>query len=353
MQPKSLNSIKLYGFGVLKNGIKFDFPFRESVLSFKPIVENVYYVLGDSEDATDQAFQKFDFCKIEHSIWDTSVKGGLVISVETNKALSFLRRSVDLNNSWGIYLQADEVLHEEDFDIINNDIRYAEENGYDAISFQYLHFWQTHHDIAISKTWYPNEIRAIKLNSEIVSWGDGQSFKNCQKIFYSKARIFHYGHVREQSAYKNKIHFQTSFHHEASKVKRKLKKGERESKKHKSILYFGTHPAVMKERILRMNDIWELPTVSEVYIVGNKEKYSANLISKINADKVFWVNSRSSVPAKSKKNAVITNPTWFDFLMRRTKVAIKMKSKLAHEWSLDFRLILQLSEKHVGIKANS
>lgn len=352
MQLKSSNLTKLYGFGILKNGLKFDFPFRESVLSFMPLCTEVYYVLGDSEDETDTEFQKFSFCKTEKSVWDTTIKGGQVISVETNKALSFLRRSIDLKHAWGIYLQADEVLHEDDYQVLAQDIERAEAEGYDAVSLQYLHFWQTHHHIAISKTWYPNEIRAIKLDSKIESWGDGQSFKNCQKILYSTARIFHYGHVREQEAYKNKVQFQTSFHHEAKDVKRKLKKGEKESKKHKTILFFGNHPKLMKDRILRMNDIWSLEEKEEIYIIGKKENYSSELVSRINAHKINWVKSRFEIPIKFRKSAVVTEPSWLDFLFRKTKVEMKMRSPFAHEWTKDFRLTLQLSEKLIGIKAD-
>ena len=60
MPQKFSNSVKLYGFGVLKNGVKFDFPYRESVLSMEPITEQIYFALGDSEDTTNDEFKKFE-----------------------------------------------------------------------------------------------------------------------------------------------------------------------------------------------------------------------------------------------------------------------------------------------------
>lgn len=354
MQPRFSNLIKLFGFGVLKNGIKYDFPFRESLLSMKPITESVYFALGDSVDSTNAEFEKYSFCKTIHTTWDKSLKDGKVISVETNKALSFLKESVgDLAHSWGLYLQADEVLHEDDYDLLLKDLEYCEQNGYDALSFRYLHFWQTHHHVAISKNWYPHEIRAIKLDSPIVSWGDGQSFEKAQKVFFTEARIFHYGHVREQKAYAEKMRFQSSFHHADHLVEEKLKKDAKNSKKHKTVYYFGSHPSVMKERILRMNDIWQLDEKKIVYIVGNPEKYSPHIRSSIAAEKVIWCKNTNEVPSVEKKNMIIAEPTILDQFLKRSTTPKKMKSKHGLEWSADFRFILQVSEKGVGFKAHA
>jgi hypothetical protein len=353
MPQKFSNLIKLYGFGVLKNGVKFDFPFKESLNSMAPITEKVYFALGDSEDLTNAEFEKMDFCNVIHTSWDNSLKDGKVISVETNKALQFLKSDLspeELKNAWGLYLQADEVIHEDDYDIIRKDIEYCEENGFDAISFRYLHFWQTHHHIAVTKNWYPHEIRIIKLDSSIESWGDGQSFKNHTGAFFSEARIFHYGHVREQKAYADKMRFQSSFHHADHLVEEKLKKDAENSKKHKTNYFFGTHPLVMKERILRMNDIWELPVVPEVAIVGNSEKYSPEIIKHIAAEKVSWFKDVSEVPAALRQSMVVTEPTLLDYFLKRAVPNLKMKSKHALPWSDDFKLIMQLSSRKIGLR---
>jgi hypothetical protein len=350
MQPKSSSFPKLYGFGIVKNGLKFDFPFRESVLSLKPLVEKVYYVLGDSSDNTNDEFIKLDFCTTENSNWDMSLKDGLVISIETNKALSLLRKSIDINNAWGIYLQADEVLHQDDYQVLMDDIARAEAEGFDAITFRYLHFWQSHHQIAISKNWYPWEIRAIKLESDIVSWGDGQSFKNCKKVLKSEARIFHYGHVREAASYEEKMRFQAAFHFKGIRYYRKRFETKRNHIKQRSITYYGTHPETMKERILRMKDVWELPEKKIVYIVGDKKDYSETLLNSINCSEIGWVNSLTQVPRQYRSSTVLTNPGPLDLLFRRTRVPSKMCSPLADDWNPDFKLTLQLSEKKIGLK---
>ncbi|MEK7857330.1 MAG: hypothetical protein AAB288_14665, partial [Acidobacteriota bacterium] len=75
-------------------------------------------------------------------------------------------------------------------------------------------------------------------------------------------------------------------------------------RKNKCVVYFGTHPIVMKERILRMNDIWELEEKKIIYIVGNPEKYSAKIISSIAAAQIVWCKSSKEVPSSEKKNVL-------------------------------------------------
>jgi hypothetical protein len=48
---------------------------------------------------------------------------------------------------------------------------------------------------------------------------------------------------------------------------------------------------------------------------------------------------------------ILTEPDFLDLIFKRSTVPKKMKSKLAHPWSADFRLILQASEKRIGFKS--
>ena len=346
--------IKLYGFTLLRNGVKYDYSFKESLDSLAPIVEKTYLALDPGTDSTEAELKKLPNIQIIPSKWDMSLQKGLVLSVETNKSLEALRADHGEElEAWGIYLQADEVLHEDDYEILKSDIKIAQSEGYDAISFRYLHFWQTHHHVAISKKWYPNEIRAIKLKSKIESWGDAQGFRLYHKVYESEARIFHYGHVREQSSYQEKMRDMGLLYHAASVSEERLAKGLKDARKNKCVLYFGTHPKVMKERILRMNDIWELPEKEAVYIVGNLEKYSAEIVSAIAAKKVIWCQSISEVPTSEKTNMIMTEPSILDYFLQRSTTPKKMKSKLAKNWNINFRFILQISQKGVGFRSRS
>lgn len=351
MLQKSSNSVNLYGFTLLRNGVKYDYSFRESFTSLSNLVKKTYVALDPGEDTSLEEVSKLDNIKIIPTVWDMSLKKGLVLSVETNKALEALRKDHGTeDNAWGIYLQADEVIHEEDYELLIKDIETANATGCDVVCFRYLHFWQTHHHIALSKKWYPNEIRAIKLKSPIESWGDAQGFKNYSKKFFTEARIYHYGHTRDQASYKIKMRDMGKMYHEDQDLEARLEKGLKDAEKIQCALYFGTHPKVMKDRVLRMDDIWELPQVPEVAIVGNPNKYKKHLIDSIKADKVSWYESISQVPSHLRKNMTIAEPSFMDYFLRRAKAPVKMKSKLAKEWNDSFKLIMQLSSHKIGFR---
>ena len=193
----------------------------------------------------------------------------------------------------------------------------------------------------------------LKLKSKIESWGDAQGFRLYHKVYESEARIFHYGHVREQSSYQEKMRDMGLLYHAPSVSEERLAKGLKDARKNKCVLYFGTHPKVMKERILRMNDIWELPEKEAVYIVGNLEKYSAEIVSAIAAKKVIWCQSISEVPTSEKTNMIMTEPSILDYFLQRSTTPKKMKSKLAKNWNINFRFILQISQKGVGFRSRS
>ncbi len=240
-----LSMPKLFGFSLLRNGIKYDYSFRESLNSLDPIVEKTFLAIGSSEDDTLLECRKIPKIECIETIWNPNLKQGLVLSDETNKALQALKKSLnseELNSSWGIYLQADECLHEEDYETLIDDIKQAEASGYDAIMFSYLHFWQTHHTIATSKRWYPHEVRAIKLDSNIESWGDAQGFRNYQKPFYSRARIFHYGHVRDPKVYIKKMEDMSALYSNNATESKYYNARDRDKEDdHKCIFFIGEH----------------------------------------------------------------------------------------------------------------
>lgn len=104
--------------------------------------------------------------------------GGQILSQQTNIALDALRAAHGSeDDAWGVYLQCDELIHEDEVARIKEDI-----------------------EVALSKRWYPHEVRAIKLKSDIKSFGDAQGFSGVTKSYESECRILHYGHVREARA---------------------------------------------------------------------------------------------------------------------------------------------------------
>ena len=345
--------IKLYGFTFLRNGVSHDYSFRESLISLNKLCRKIYIALGKNDDGTSDALNDLDFLEIIPTVWDMSRlgDGGLIFSEQTNIALNTLRRDhCHENGAWGIYLQCDEVIHEDDIEMIVRDLEYADKNGYDAVRFRYLHFWQDHQHIAINKIWYPQEIRALKLDSGVRSYGDAQSFENAQKIFESDARIHHYGHVRDSEKYTIKKDSIIRFIRPKSKLGKYIKREKSSHDKTESLAYLGDHPKVMKDRIIRLKDTWEKEEKSIIWIVGNKNDYSKKIIKKINAKTVNWVQNLNEVPSNEKMNSVIMNPSLVQKILNPSNVPVKMRSKLALLWPSDFFLVLKLSEKGISLK---
>src|SRR5690606_38027268 len=144
--------MKIYGIAFIKNGIKFDFPFKESMLSMAPIVDKIYVNVGISDDGTLEAVKKIPKVEIIEVDWDDRRSdSGHILSDMTNIAINKLREEVQDEDAWAIYLQSDEVIHEDDFDRIKADLQSANDQGCDVMRFRYMHFWQKSHHLAIGK----------------------------------------------------------------------------------------------------------------------------------------------------------------------------------------------------------
>ncbi len=344
--------VPLYGFTLLRTGVKYDYCFREALTSLASVTQNVFLALGESEDGTEAAVSDLSFLKITPTHWDEKLReGGLILSQQTNVALQAARSVLPQHpDAWGIYLQCDEVLHEEDVEIIKRDIAEAHAQGCDTMTFRYWHFWQTHHEVAINKKWYPQEIRAVRLSSNIESWGDAQSFRNHTKVFHSEARIFHYGHVRDPMKYLEKKRDILALYHSDEKLPKYKRRERRFDNQTETLAFYGNHPAIMRERVLRLGDVWEAPKAIAAHIVGDPDEYPASFLSKINAKDVHWHRNFSNVPSLVRSHSVITHPSVWHKVFHPSAVPAQMRSKLARPWDSATVLMLKLSEKGIGLK---
>ncbi|MBK22438.1 MAG: hypothetical protein CME70_00415 [Halobacteriovorax sp.] len=344
---------KIYGFSFLKDGVRFDYPFVEAFTSLAGVAEEIYIALGQNDDGTKAILEKLPTIKIIDTVWDMSRmgQGGLIFSEQTNIALEKLREDHGHEESaWGIYLQSDEVIHENSYEKLREDIKKADAQGCDAISFRYFHFWQSHYSIAINKRWYPVEIRAVKLNSKVLNHGDAQGFSGFSKVYESDVYIHHYGHVRDEEKRQEKQKFLIKSIRASEKFQKYFKREQRAFAETKTLPLLLNHPAVMKDRIERMGESFSKSPSPKVYIVGNKDNFKEETLKKINALEVNWVDKLSLVPKEFKKDAIILEPGLLDKLLSRSKVPDSMESKLARKWDKDTFLLLKLSEKGVSFK---
>lgn len=243
--------MKVSGFTIVRNAQIMGYPVVESIKSVLPLVDEFVVGLGPCEDDTQNIIQAIADPKIRifHSDWSKKVSGGKILSEKTNEALMQCR------NNWCIYIQADEILHEDDYSEIRRALeKYDDSPDVHGLLFKYIHFYGGYDVIATSRKWYRHEVRAVKKNTGIQSWNDAQGFRvkgEKPLVKHSNARVYHYGWVKppEQMGEKKKRLDQLWHGNQ--------KDAENENfnfKKFYGLKRFSdTHPNVMNEKVRMQN----------------------------------------------------------------------------------------------------
>lgn len=250
--------MKVSGVTFIRNAVKFDYPVVESIQSLLPLVDELVVVLGKSEDETEALITgiQSDKIRIIDSVWDDSVReGGRVLALETNKGL----REVSKDTDWIIYLQADEVLHEKDYDQIQKEMELnLSNNRVEGLLFEYFHFYGHYQYIGDSRRWYPFEVRIVRNLPGLSSYKDAQGFRlNHKKLKVRKidAAVYHYGWVKNPAFQQEKQkHFNLLWHSGEEVQKMVQDADEYDYSNIDSLgLFRGTHPQVMHNRIKKAN----------------------------------------------------------------------------------------------------
>ena len=252
--------MKVCGFTFIRNAVKYDFPVVEAIKSVLPVCDHFVVAVGNSKDNTREIIEQIYPGKITvvDTVWDESLKkGGAVYANETNKAFDAIPSDYD----WCFYIQGDEVLHEKYLDSVRKSM--AEnlgKNDVEGLLFGFRHFYGTYDYVGDCRHWYRNEIRIIRNDKSIRSFRDAQGFKKKGKILKVRrtdAEIYHYGWVRHPQFMQQKIDAVRQFYDgipvEAAQ-KLAIEKEFNYSCNYDVLVRFeGTHPAVMQDRIKRLN----------------------------------------------------------------------------------------------------
>lgn len=247
------------GFTFVRNAVKYDYPVVESIRSLLPLVDELVVCLGNSDDDTEALIRTIADPKIKivPSVWDDQLReGGRVLAVETDKAYKAINPKAD----WCIYLQADEVLHEDDYSSIRSSMQqYLGDKRTEGLLFDYVHFYGSYTYYGNSRRWYRREIRIVRHDPGVHSFRDAQGFRinnRLMNVHRIPARVFHYGWVKNPNHQREK---QQNFHkmwHSDEKVKAMVNDLPFDYSQIDALeIYTGTHPAVMKDRIRKMD--WE------------------------------------------------------------------------------------------------
>lgn len=240
------------GFTIVKNAVKYGYPVRESILSALPLCDVFYVLVGDCDDGTEELIRSIGSDKIivQRSVWDMRVnKNGEVLAVETNKAKAL----IPTEYTWCLYVQADEVFHEKDYEVIRASMaRYAMDTRVEGLLFSYVHFWGSFSYVGTTSKWYRREIRMIKNRSDIFSYRDAQGFRKKPNdkldVVLIDACVYHYGWVRPPAKMQEK--FAGVQQYWSNENKYIPKQEEFDYSEIDDLAEFtGTHPAVMHKMV--------------------------------------------------------------------------------------------------------
>jgi glycosyltransferase involved in cell wall biosynthesis len=257
--------MRVSGFTILRNGVKFGYPFKESIRSLLPLVDEMIVAVGDSEDDTREQILALDSPKVRviDTVWDMSKReGGLVLSEQTNVALA------ECDGDWCFYLQADEVLHEQDYGRIRARMRrYLNRPRVEGLWFGYRHF-RGDYDIR-DTLGYLREVRIVRNGVGIRSRGDACGFwRDGHRPLRARvdgggrrvgAYVYHYGGVRppRQQALRTAAFRRLYDDGELGEVPPDEQVNDWVYDYRGCVAYHGGHPAVMAQRIAAVD--WHRP----------------------------------------------------------------------------------------------
>jgi hypothetical protein len=298
--------MKVSGFTLVRNGTRFDYPYLESLRSLLPLVDELVINVGIGDDDTLARVQAFAEregqakVKIFESRWPLDdpekKKGGLILSEQTNLALD------RCTGDWCIYLQAGEVLHEEDYPAIRAALAACDQRrDIEGLLFDYVHLYGSFDVVQESRSAYRREVRAIRRASGARSVGDAQSFRKPDgsklHVARSGARIFHYGWVRTPDAMKEKTYFMDQLYHGSPDAKSAAEKQPHTGDNYRYKRFWGLkqfrgkHPAVMKDRIQNQGWHWDLAASPLEWNWKDSKKIALDLIEPATGHRLFEYRS--------------------------------------------------------------
>lgn len=244
--------MKISAFTFLRNAARLQFPFEESIRSALPLVDEFVVAVGPSDDGTEERVRDIGDPKIRviPTQWNETLDG----SWKVKGFIYGQQKSIALFNctgDWALYLEGDEVLHEDDLPKIREAMeRHLGNREVEALYFKYLHFYGNGSTVAWSPRWYRREVRAVRNNIPV--WGPKGLFFSVvtdykhmryPKAAFSGGTIYHYGWVRPEETYNAK--WRGTFKHwDTGKGFQETKYAEVDPKSLR--LFEGTHPAAIR-----------------------------------------------------------------------------------------------------------
>jgi len=217
----------LSGFTLVRNAVQLNFPIVPAIASVLEVCDEVVVNVGKSDDETRDVVAGVGDARVRiiDSEWDLS-KGDDMLAQETQRAMDACR------GAWGIYVQADEVLHERGARILQQRVAdWDRDERVEGMLVDYLHFYGGFERVATNRQWYRREVRCIRLGRDIRPYQGAQGFRvgpDYRKIRArpTGAQMFHYGWARPAQTIREKLEVTKQMYPWASeRLDRELKRG--------------------------------------------------------------------------------------------------------------------------------
>ncbi|QTR44863.1 glycosyltransferase family 2 protein [Thiothrix litoralis] len=187
----------------IRNGQILGYPFVESIRSVLPIVDEFVIAVGQSDDDTLSILKSLNEPKLRliETVWNENMRAKGYVYGQQKMLAQFA-----CTGEWIFYLEADEVLHENDLPIIQASMQqYLHDDRVEALIFDYLHFYGNANTYLWSPGWYRRAPRIIKASVRSYApdglfWLvlDSNKHGRYPKAAHSGATMYHYGWVRSE-----------------------------------------------------------------------------------------------------------------------------------------------------------
>jgi hypothetical protein len=283
-----MDGTTICGFSFGRNLSNLKYPVEASVRSVLPACDRFVFAVGASDDDTRRRVESIAavpgrsgrpvHVEIVDTTWPQVYDNGEVLAIEANKALDAAEAT---GCTWGFYIQADEVIHEDDLAAVVAAAEHWQDDAQvKALLFHYLHFVM---DYGTTDPWmYHKASRVLRLDGSCRIVGDacGPAFTSYEgpankgngyldkhhmgghvrwaadPATRRRARVFHYGWVKTRQDLKSKMGMVQrlwwgSLQCSDGEQRGRAKLGRLVSRYPILKKYRGTHPAVMADHVKR------------------------------------------------------------------------------------------------------
>ena len=202
----SSNTPPVSGVSIVRNATILDYPVEVALRSILPLVDELHVNVGVGDDDTIDRVRSLSDPRMQIHVTDWGDSSGRRLrdlADETNRVLERCK------HDWALYIQADEVLHEEDLPAVRDALRRAiGREEVEGLAFDYHHFYGSPDWVWTGRASYRAEVRIVRRSSGALSFSDAQGFRvqgRLPRVLDSGGTIFHYGYVKSEQALSAKL----------------------------------------------------------------------------------------------------------------------------------------------------